>query len=537
MYRLVIIDDEYEHVQGIKNYIPWSKYDIEVCGIAYNGRDGLELIKTCCPDIAIIDIQMPFIDGLSLIEKVNDLNKSIEMIIISGHDDFEYARKAIQLKANNYLLKPCSAEEILQAVLRAKNIYIEETKKKEMLGQYQTIFEQYIILMKDRFLVDLLDNNLKNPTNFHNDLKSYRINMTNETCCAAIFRLEDKDKLFSQFTGEEIDCLILSITDKIKNAASESFRFETVIKNSDIVLITTHEPFNYCSFINFINDIYHTLSNTFDYEFAAGIGKTVLSPVNVNKSYVQALAALENSSFLGGKKVAVYYNEIFEENFFHLYPINEEKKLFQAIESGESSIIKTAVDDFFMAFDQYHANNSKIIKKIGISLLNSIMKFCSEKNIDIEELNQLIYNSFDEIANEKSFDALKEKINAIIEKLLFQIHDNAPTNKTIQLAINYIQNNFDKNISLKTVADELFISPSYLSFLFKQEVKVNFVEYLNNYRITIAKEVLKDVRLKSYEIAYHVGFQDEKYFFKLFKKYTGLTPSQYRESLSIFDIT
>lgn len=127
---------------------------------------------------------------------------------------------------------------------------------------------------------------------------------------------------------------------------------------------------------------------------------------------------------------------------------------------------------------------------------------------------------------------MSRRIIRVIEDILDQIHRNAPVNKFIQKAVNYIHNNYHKDISLKEAALELYISPAYLSFLFKNEMKITFIDYLNKYRIQMAKELLKDIRLKNYEVAFKVGFQDEKYFYKLFKKYTGLTASQYRDSLN-----
>ncbi len=534
MYKLAIIDDEHEHVKGVRDYIPWERYEIEVCGIAYNGREGLKLIKECRPEIALVDIQMPFIDGLSLIEEVNTLDINTQMIIMSGHDDFEYARQAIKLKASNYLLKPCSAEEILQAVLKAKNTYLEESNKKCLLEQYQSVFPQYINLLKERFLISLLDNNLQNPSSFFKDISSYGIDLSDSPCCTAVFRLEDKDKLYTQSTNKEFDFLIISIIEEIKKVCTDKYPFELVIKGNDIVFISSGEFADYDTFVSLIRKIYNRLSEVFEYQFTVGIGQVVSSPLFIHKSYSQALAVLENSIFLGEKKVVIYDDRILEESFHYLYPFNEEKKLLHAIEAGDSSSIREEVNNFFVTFEQCTNIDNNILKKIGITLLNSMMRFCSEKNIYNDALHQLIFSSFDEIINAVSFESMKAEINKTIDKIIEHIHNTAPINKLVQLALNYIHGNYAREISLKTVADELFISASYLSFLFKQELKKNFVDYLNNYRINIAKDLFKDPRLKSYEIAYQVGFQDEKYFYKLFKKYTGLTPSQYRESVNIY---
>ncbi len=535
MHKLAIIDDEYEHVQGIKNFIAWDRYGIEVCGIAYDGRDGLELFKKSHPDIALIDIQMPFINGLTLIEEVNRLSLNTQIIIMSGHDNFEYARKAIELNANNYLLKPCSAEEILQAVLKAKNLFVEETKKKQLLSQYQALFNQYATLFKDRLLVDLLDEKLRNPSAFFEDASNYEINLKNTNSCVAVFRLEERESLYARSGNEEMDCLMLGIAEEAKRQIPANDHLELVIKEDDLVLIASREPFDYEWFTGIIGNVYLALSDTFDFPFTVGIGKPVPTPLLSGKSYKQALAALENSLFMGSRKMAEYDDQLFKESIHYLYPFSEEKKILQAIEAGDSSLVRESVESFFGSFGHLPAIDNGLAKKMGLSLLNSIMRFCSEKNIDTPELQQLIFKSFDSITAARSFELLKNVIIRILEDIINQIQIHVPVNKFIQLALNYIHSNYSRDISLKMVADELYLSPAYFSFLFKQKMKTNFIDYLNSYRVLMARDLLKDIRLKSYEIAYQVGFQDEKYFFKLFKKYTGLTASQYRESLRVFD--
>lgn len=532
MHKLAIIDDEYEHVQGIRNYIDWEKYGIEVCGAAYNGKEGLELFIEHHPDIAIIDIQMPFINGLTLMEEVKKLGQNVQMIILSGHDNFDYARRAIELQATHYLLKPCSAEEILQAVLKAKNIAMEEAHKKQIISQYHSIFDQYIALFRERLLLNLLDRKLRNPSTLYEDMRNYGISLAQNPCCVAVFRLEGRDSLYALNTNQEFDCLIISISEEIKKRKWQT-GMETIIKEDDIVLIASGEAFSALDFIQYVQRVYSKLSDAFEYPFRVGVGLTVESPLLAFKSYKQALAALENSAFLGEKKVTVFLNEMSQESFHFLYPLAEEKRIFRSIETGDITLTVEAVNHFFKALDRDHVINGYTIKKIGIALLNSLMIFCSEKNIDSTELQTLIFKSFDDIINAKSFECLNNKIIKILEDIMNQIHCHHPVNRMIQKSLSFIHAHYSEDISLKTLADELYISPSYYSFLFKQEMKTNFIDYLNHYRIMMAKELLKDIRLKNYEIAYKVGFQDDKYFFKLFKKYTGLTASQYRESISL----
>lgn len=535
MYKLVIIDDEYEHVNGIKNYIPWHKYDIEISGVAYNGSDGLELIKEVRPDIAIIDIQMPNLSGLSLIEAVRDLGISMQTIILSGYDYFEYAQKAIELKANNYLLKPCSAEEILQAVLRAKNLVIEETNRKNIISQYHELFRKYTDVLRARLLSNLVANKLKRPSSFFDECPRYNICLPDASCCVAVIRLEDKDDFYDRYTNEEFDLLLLHVIEGINDKKEASKPLEIFVKNDDIVLISAYDSLNQDGFTEFINKIFSYLQDNFDYPFVIGTGRIVSSPLLAHKSYNQALAALESGLFLGNKKITVFDDDMSEENIRYLYPFSEESRIFKFIETGDLTNAKKSVGEFFGNFEGGQPADCHFIKKVGTMLINNIMRFCSEKNIESAEIQKIIFKSIDDIAGSRTLEMMNNIITGLIEDIMNQIHKNTPVNKFIQKALDYIHRNYHRDISLREAADALYISPAYLSFLFKNEMKVNFIDYLNNYRIQVAKELLKDIRLKNYEVAFKVGFQDEKYFYKIFKKYTGLTASQYRDSLKALD--
>lgn len=530
MVKLAIIDDEYEQVEGIKKFIDWNKYDIEICGVAYNGRDGFSLFQKHKPDIAIVDIQMPHMNGLMLIEEVIKSGQKVQMIILSGHDNFHYAKKAIDLQTNNYLLKPCSAEEILQAVLKAKNQVLEEQNKRDIINEYHTIFTQYKALFKDKLLLDLLNNKLRNPGTFFKDTEKYVIQLSNALCCAVVFRFEDIENIYAHYSNEEFDHLIVKITELIKGKAHCIGHYEVLFKENDLVLIVTDESFDMGNFLHFIHEVHRDLSYSLEYNFVTGIGEIVSSPLAAWKSYRQALAALDNS-FLGKNKVILYDSEMFEDTYHFFYPFDNEKKILSSIEIGDLSETKKLVENFFSDFDKSYQSNRIFTKRIGITLLCNIYKYCTDQSLDSTEIDQLINMNFDEIIHAKTFETLKKRIILVLEEIIHHITEHNHLNQLIHTALVYIHTHYSENINLKAVADELCITPAYLSVLFKQETKTNFIDYLNTYRIEMAKNLLKNVQLKNYEIAFQVGFLDEKYFYKLFKKYTGLTPCQYRDSL------
>jgi two-component system response regulator YesN len=531
VYKLAIIDDEFEQVRGIRDFIDWGKYGIEVCGVAYNGRDGLTLFEEQSPDIAIVDIQMPYMDGLTLIESIGRTGRDAQIILLSGYDNFEYARKAIHLKANNYLLKPCTVEEIVQAVLRAKNQAMDEQKKREILCSYQALFQEHKSFLKEKLLESLLQDKLRNPSTFFRDIGQYGVQLTDAPCCVAVFRLADAGRLYGRNSNAEFDYLVLSIASLIRKHAGALSHCELVVRQDDMALIATDEDLNAKAFEAFVRGVHAALSDTFEYGFAAGIGWVVPSPLSAPDSYRQALAALENGIFLGQDAVVAYDSGMLGESYRHFYPMQVEKKIFSAIEAGNQTLVKPLVDEFFSVFEHGARPDTAVIRKVGITLLSGIYKYCADQNIDSPDVDTLLYKSFDEIAGTKTFGVLKQIVISVLNGIIELISQHGRMNQMIQTAVEFIQAHYVSDINLKMVADALFITPAYLSVLFKHETRENFVDYLNQYRIERAKELLRDIRLKNYEIAFRIGFQDEKYFYRLFKKHTGLTPSQYRDSV------
>ncbi len=531
MYRLAIIDDEFEQVRGIKDFIDWEKYDIQVCGVAYNGRDGLELLTRLSPDIAIIDIQMPYLNGLNLIEEINAAGLHIQMIILSGHDNFEYACKAIQLKANNYLLKPCSVEEILQAVLRAKNLANEDKVKQTMVNDYHSLFQAQKTSLKENLLVSLLEDSLRKPDAFFEDAAQYDIHLTRETCCSAVIRFLDIDSIYETNTLEEFDHLVLSVLAQIRQHIRALSHCEVIYYRDSFVLIASGEESN--DLLSLMQTLYSSLCDQYTFDFSAGIGQTVASPLLASVSFHQALTALESGVFLGLEAVTVFEPSMLKDHYQHFYPFKQEQKILSLIEAGDKSLARAYIDDFFQTFEGGLSGDCMFTKKIGITLLSNIFKYCADRNIDFAEINALIYQKFDEINAAKTLATLKEALISTLKDIISAISDHTQVNHLIKAAIDYIHVHYRENINLQTAASELFITPAYLSVLFKQETKENFINYLNDYRLEQSKKLLKDISKKNYQVAYETGFQDEKYFYKLFKKNTGLTPNQYRDSLFV----
>ena len=215
-----------------------------------------------------------------------------------------------------------------------------------------------------------------------------------------------------------------------------------------------------------------------------------------------------------------------------LYPFGS-KKVLLSLETGDVETVKTAVEKFFQSLVLAGNPGKREIQQLSLTLVSNILQFCFDQNIELERSGTDILPFFDQIWQANTLQQLQEKIGLFLTGIVQQVAKERERNNLVQFAIDYIKANYQNNINLQVIAEQVNYSPSYLSFLFKQETGKNFVDYLNHYRIEQAKKLLRDTNDKNYEVAYQVGYQDEKYFYQIFKKYTGLTASQYRESFRV----
>jgi two-component system response regulator YesN len=409
MYKLFVIDDEYDVIEGIKASIDWNEHNIEMCGGANNGTEAFDRIFDIKPDILIVDMNMPVMGGIELIEKIRTAGIDAEFVILSGYDDFNYAQKAIGLGVTEYLLKPCHIREILKAVLNVRELLEEKRTQKKLLDQYKTQFRNNAVTLKELLLTRLLDGKtLVEEDVIQEEIHLYGIFLLDTNFIVVLYKLDSQPAIIY---------MLPVIREEFGKAGLPN---EALVYKGDIVSICSAS----CS------------------------------------------------------------REKFEEIF--------------------RRILKRAREEFSL----------RITIVVGY---------------EVAELDELpsCYRKCRDILNTEAFLGIDEIIfygDNMTDK-------KTKMNKLIEASIDYIKNHYAEDIKLETVAKKIFITSGYLSILFKQTTGINFLDYLHRYRIQISRDLLKDVRRKIYEIADLVGYQDEKYFSRTFKKFTGLSPKQYRESL------
>lgn len=533
MINLLIADDEIEILEGIRSVIDWEAHDIRICGEASDGESALELIYKLSPEVILMDIRMPKLTGLQVLEEIHRNNLNTKCIILSGYDDFYYAQEAINLKAADYLLKPCQPDDILESVLRAKKAIEAETLKDTLFDKYKNYFYENVSVLREKLLRELIYNTHSNYTTLQDKMDLYKINLSKSNLLVTIVHIDILHESNKQFNQIDLEALKIAIKEVIDNIIPKEFGKEIFQNNEDIVTILSHEePINWYSFSsNIFRDIKNKIKNDFQILTTIGIGGIVEDISEIYKSYNEAVSAIDAKFFMGEDNV-IFFDEISLKNLNSMhYPVNEDIKIINCLSTGNIDNLKSSVENYFNTLCNESLVSKEYIKYSCFALLGSILKFCLEKTANINKIFENNDNWFNEINNCKTIFELKETILKIAYYIFKVMSENNNTNYLIKVAVEYIKEHFREDISLETIAKNIFITPGYLSLLFKQETGVNFLEYLHKYRIQKAKEYFRNKLLKNYEVSQMVGYTNEKYFSQMFKRYTGLTPTQYKDGI------
>ncbi len=536
MYKVLIIDDESIIRKGIKNIVNWKQLDCEVCADASDGIEGIELIKKYLPEIIITDIRMPGMDGLSMIKQVKGIVPYSKIIILTGYRDFDYVQEAIKFGAFDFLLKPSKIEELTAVLTRAVNEINDQKVRHMEIDRFKVLFEQSIPVLREKLLYDIIYGLNTNEYEITEKMKLFNISIKNFVLVVMENDYDEKsnssqyDKHLYQFgivnSFEEIFAEKYEVLSIMLNSSRVGF----IIQKPDRIPLDIEEVSEKCSYLQ------EVINNGFGFTVTIAVSSGGVSAMELPEKLKECLGSLEYKSYMGTNSI-IQYSDL--NSFFRYEDYSTldkyQKQLLESIKSGNEGLVKVTTQNIarYVTTNKININYMKNFYYTTLSSINNIRISVSaievdkrhEEGRDIASLLKLI---------EKSESA--EELNSLLEDVAVRIAEkvNNFNNKSIKLilrkAIDYIQEHYSEQVTLNEVAENIYVSTFYISRMFKKELGKSFVDYLNDVRIEKSKELLKDIKYKTYEVAEIVGISDPHYFSKLFKKYSGMTPSEYRET-------
>lgn len=524
--KVILVDDEPLEIKLIKKCIDWKSLNMEVVGEAQNAIDGMDLVKNLSPDILFTDINMPIINGIKFSEMAIQERPKIKIIILTGFDDFDYAQESIKIGVSAFLLKPINDDEVFSTLSRLKEGIDNERKSIDEYDLLKRQLSDNLPFLREKYLIELLNGELdiekaKKKTSFLGLYFKY-----NSFQIAAI---EINSSVLDNENLNAGKYLLKNI--KIMNTIKESFQKNKYIyvfydTLNRIIILNNDENtdlFEECE--NLKTEIINN-----DHSINIGLGGIKKQLTEISTSYKEALEALKYRVAVGNNAVILYdrLNICDSNNKYNINELNEKMSFY--LKSGLNDKAISQIRKYFENMNMKSENALKEIRMVAMNIISLSFKILIDMN-EYDDVYRLQAGSFAAISSINNLPDLEKYLEDTVLEIINIINDKqvSKINDTVIQAKEYIDNNLsDCELSLSRVAKHLYLNPSYLSRMFKKEIGISFVEYLTKIRMEKAVELIRGKDLKAFQIAQKVGIADSNYFCTCFKKYAGMSVSEYK---------
>ena len=531
MLKVFLAEDEFIIREGIKNNIDWQAYGYEFCGEASDGELAFPLIQKTRPDILITDIKMPFVDGLALSRLVKKELPETEIIILSGYEEFDYAKEAIQIGVARYLLKPINGETLLQEIDSVAEIILGKQKEKEIREKYQKEMEENSL----RDQMDLFQHLVTGDCSMEELLSvadKLDLKIMAPWYSIVLLKIQSMKHDYEEYSGS-----IVVVDERIVKLAEPEhvLIFDRALEGRAFLFKADSEEELLAYQKEYLGDVKEVLSGYANLRYFGGIGTPVNRLREIPASfedashafahrYLVAESCILDSSLLMQEGAA-------EQEDFRISAVNPEQidraKMQEFLRTGDLDEVIYFVDEFFGKLDG-GAMKSRIFRQyITMDAYFSIADFLKGLGLQKDEIEAPDQDG-SILQDEKS---AMDYIVRIMNKALVLREKRASSRyeDVVSEVIHYIEDNYaQEELSLNLLASHVNFSPNHLSMIFSQQTGQTLIRYLTDYRMNRAKELLRCSSKKSSVISMEVGYKDPHYFSYLFKKTQGMTPTQYR---------
>ncbi len=526
--KVIIADDEKWVRAAIIKTIPFDRLGLTLMCEASNGIEALEACRAYKPDILVTDIKMPGITGLELIRELHDRMPEIKIIIISGYGEFEYAKEAMNYGITHYILKPVDEHEISQVLLKVKESILNERKQNEENNLIKMQYEKTKSLLLDKFLNQLVAPNCFTLEFIRNELKNFALSFDQPYFTVIIFL---PGRAVSE-SGSSIRKCKIFIKRTMKRCL-KAVTFTNTAKDYEIISVVNHGQSIDSSFMPEAFSLCISLYNKyFGGGLSVGVSTSAHRITRLPDLYRQSCEALQLKFWDDTEKVFYYeqgglcdtLNAHIEEEILNDIALN--------IKTSECKPAISYADSIYNRLKALRPVRPELVKEFFWTFVQSITNRLSIQLSFIEY--ELLLTGIHPYERIKSAVSLSELISSVKEMLGHICAHYTQKNSTadenvIETAKKFIEDNFDKNLSLEQASRYVHLNPTYFSELFKKSTGMSFVDYKNLLRIENAKKLLTTTCLNIDKISGSLGYTDPKYFSKLFKKMTGKTPQDYKK--------
>lgn len=546
MYKVILVDDDYPVLETLSEVIDWEKAGCRLQGLYENGLAAMQAVADDLPDIVITDIGMPKMNGIELVRELKALKPDIRTIIVTCHDEFEFAKQALQLNVHEYLLKETLDPDDLNALLHAICDKLDsERRESEQVDRLQKLAQRHRTMLRQQFIRQFLQQPLLHQEAWAKEAKEFGIEFADGfMCLPLIATVNNYQSVKLRFVQE--DTLMFAISNVNDEVLRESEQGSAIQPSTDRQQIRV-EFFLFnakCSFLLFFYRrtlsmnifaearqwalrLQAAMHGALKLSMSFVIGKESSNPLQLQKNMKQLVDGTKQRFYMDA--VSVHHVESFRcstEDLFEHYD-RAMSEMREALSSKQEEKLRQTVARW-MSFIKEGRYEPETVKDWVLKLvLDMKLKFHSLRFFRRDDTADILHKEAADL------DALHEvqqwltdhllSLQARMDEWLVQSRRSE-----IQRACRYVENNLDKRITLDEVAGHLHLNASYFSRLFRKENGETFIEYVTRMKMNRAKEMLDQTTYSVGTICEMLGYDNQSYFIKTFKGVVGVTPSEYR---------
>lgn len=538
MIKLFVADDEEIIRAGIRNCIEKKTDRYTICGEAPDGEMALPLIQELKPDILIADVCMPFMDGLDLAAMVRRAMPWVHIVIVSGHDEFDYAQKAVSLGVDAYILKPVDSIKLLEALEEITERIDEEKRSYLELEEHLKRGELETAILREHFLSQLVVGAL-GLTEALQLAEKHEVSLLGKkyVVCQAVLPSHEMGQGLARIRlvgehvfGERQDSIWFL-------HGADQLVFIIKGENDTAVREAAYET---------AQNLRHELKRYLRMDASVSVGSLVDRVGELQKSYQDAKSVFGSGLIFRGSKI-IGFDDVQLDRISPRQPISFHVPLEEQLRHAREKDLAQILDNYFKEVTDESVDSVLLRYYLLTNLIVTASRLTTEKGEEIKvgegqvkaELKGHLQQRFAEKPREvmaiaASVEESKHFARGLLQEMISFRHlsQGVPYGKEIRQAKEYIDLHYDEqDLSLHTVAKQVGFSPSHFSSIFSQETGRTFIEYLTKRRIEAAKRLLTDTSSKLHEISAAIGYGDPHYFSYVFKKNIGMSPKDYRNSV------
>lgn len=525
--KVIIVDDEYLVRTLLRNCIRWDEIGLEVAGEASCAQEAMELVENIKPDIIFTDICMPYLDGIEFSKIVFEKYPGIKIVILTGYEEFEYAKRSIKIGIADFLLKPINGEEIKKVALDMKEKIERERTHKEEYAKLKKQLEENLPFLKEKLLNGLIQGSPEEE-DIAGRMRYYQIEVKSDSFQVAVVEVTHPEGSLPE--GEEEKLLLrMQCMELIKQYFRDDAYVSVFFDNSQKIVILNSD--GTIDMTECCETLKSMIINRLKCFVCIGIGNPHRGERKIRASYKEACNALDYK-VVAGKNQVVNYSDIDASSPEHFqYGSDKIDSLPFFIKAGMKEKAAEVVEQFCNENHGGCAVTLDAVRASASGVVSVVLNVTAELGINLSEVFPHKGQPFDHIFKLDTLPEIKSYLGSLIqwateaaEKL-----QTKRVNKAVKEIQEYVAEKLAvSELSLTSTAKAFYMNPSYLSRIFKQETGQTFVEYLTKSRMEKAIKLLKETDLKAYQIAEEVGITDPHYFGICFKKYTGLSINDFR---------